>query len=264
MACSELVLREARAIPPLPGKTRTKKRAMKIGIVEDQKLFRDLISKVCREDLECTVEFEACRGVDAILQIARSTPEIVLLDLRLADIDGFTVIDYTRASGIETRYLVVSCYCSEYAVHRCEQSGISGFIDKYTGMVKQLRDAISAIAGGKCYFCETFQNTRINQRLNPKSFLKLLSYSEQNVLSLLGAGHDDGSIASILGISHGTVEGHRSNLMRKLNLESTAKLIIFAINHEVQLFRPAEVQSRKRTHQPLPFGALVDMPRGHK
>jgi DNA-binding NarL/FixJ family response regulator len=82
--------------------------------------------------------------------------------------------------------------------------------------------------GGRIYFSQAFQAARVARRSDPRSFIKVLSDWERAILSLIGQGLSDEEIGERLNLSPRTVQTHRSNILRKLNLKGTPKLIAFA------------------------------------
>jgi len=193
-------------------------------------MFRDVIRKACA-DFGYTVVGATESGAEAIEQIRELKPEVVVLDLSLPDLDGFTVIDRVLLAQPDVRILVLSSHCDDYTLFRVERAGVHGFIDKNTNTVETLREALLAIASGHIYFSAAFQEARLSRRSDPQSFTKVLSERERAVLSLIGQGLSDEEIGERLTLSARTVQSHRSNILRKLGLKNTPKLIAFAIEH---------------------------------
>lgn len=193
-------------------------------------MFRDVIRKAC-VDFGYTVVGATESGTQAVEQIRELKPEVVVLDLSLPDLDGFTVIDRVLLAQPDLRILVLSSHCDDYTLFRVERAGVHGFIDKNTNTVETLREALLAIASGRIYFSAAFQEARLSRRSDPQSFTKVLSERERAVLSLIGQGLSDEEIGERLTLSARTVQSHRSNILRKLGLKNTPKLIAFAIEH---------------------------------
>ncbi|MEY4941275.1 MAG: hypothetical protein RIQ93_3010 [Verrucomicrobiota bacterium] len=122
---------------------------------------------------------------------------------------------------------------------------MQGFIDKNTSTVAALKTAIRAVAEGRVTFSESFLRTKAARIANPHSFDKLLTDRERTLLSLVGRPLTDGEIASLLAISHETVEKHRFNLRRKLSLGTTTELVRYAQEHGFVLSPPASFGGQK-------------------
>lgn len=211
---------------------------MTIALVEDHLMFREVLRKVCVEDLGHEVVAEAGDGAQAVAAVSKAAPDLLLLDLHLPNLDGFAVIEQIRKSLPEIKVLVLSSHCDEYTVFRAERARVLGFVDKNTNSVATLRTAISAAAQGKPWFSEPFQRIRLARLRDPRAFDKVLGNRERDVLVLVGQSMTDVEIGAKLGISPETAEKHRFNLMRKLDLKSTAELARYAREHGFTLSTP--------------------------
>jgi DNA-binding NarL/FixJ family response regulator len=210
---------------------------MKIAIVEDERLFRDVLRKACAADLGHEVVGEAGTGREALEVIPAALPDLLVLDIHLPDMDGLDVLRMLRRRRALIRTLVISSYFDEYTLCRIERAAVQGFIDKSTNTVAELSLAITAIEAGSTYFPVPFTEARRAHSRNPFSYDKVLTDREQTVLSLVGEPLSDAEIAAQLKLSPGTVEKHRFNIMRKLNLSTRAESARFA--RRCGLTRPA-------------------------
>lgn len=204
---------------------------MKIVIVEDHLLMREAIRYACTEEFGHQVVGEADRGANAIQLIGPVRPDVVILDLNLPDMDGFAVAGAISKTLPTTRFLVITASLDDYTVYRIGKLGIHGFLDKGSNALAHLRLALDALATGKTYYSPAFQSARLALRANANSFEKVLSVCEQEILSLVGEGLSDQEISTRLGISPSTSQTHRSNILQKLNVKGTPKLIAYAINN---------------------------------
>lgn len=194
-------------------------------------MFREAVRKACSRDFGHEVVGETDSGVAGVELITRLQPDVVILDLSLPDIDGFNVADRALRAIPALKILVLSSHCDDYTLFRIEKTGVHGFVDKNTNTVAALRDALVALAEGRGYFSAVFQAAKSARRADPNSFTKILSEWERAILSLIGQGLSDDEIGERLNISFRTAQTHRSNIMRKLNIKGTPKLITFAIEH---------------------------------
>lgn len=201
---------------------------MKIAIVEDERLFRDVLRKACTSDLGHEVVGEAGTGREALIVVPAVLPDLLILDVQLPDMDGFEVLRSLRRKRALIRTLVISSYFDEYTLCRVDRAAVQGFIDKTTNTVSELSLAITAIEGGSTYFPASFMEARRAHSRNPVAFDKLLTDREQTILSLVGEPLSDAEIAAQLKLSPETVEKHRFNIMRKLGLRSRAESARFA------------------------------------
>src|SRR5579883_2430182 len=201
---------------------------MRVALVEDHLMMRDVLRRVCARDFGCEIVGEWSGVAEALANAARARPDVLLLDLQLPDGDGLHLWMNLRDQGVAARALVLSSRCDPRTVYRVERSGVSGFIDKGSQTVEQLGTALAAVAEGRTYFCPAFVQARNRRLRDGKSFDKILSDREQTVLGCLADCLDDGEIAERLNISPETVAKHRFNLLGKLDLDSTAQLRRYA------------------------------------
>lgn len=204
---------------------------MRILIVEDHLMFREVLRKVCAEELRHDVAGEAGDGRAAVALALTTSPELVLLDLHLPQLDGFEVVEALRKFAPEIRILVLSSHCDEFTVWRVERARVLGFVDKNTNTVAALKEAITAASQGRAYFSETFKRVKAARIGNPESFDKVLTDRELDVVAHLGASFNDDEIAQRLHLSASTVAKHRFNALRKLNLQGTSELMRYARDH---------------------------------
>jgi DNA-binding NarL/FixJ family response regulator len=201
---------------------------MKIAIVEDERLFRDILRKACTAELGHEVVGEAGTGKEALAVVPAVLPDLLILDIHLPDMDGLDVLRSIRRKRALLRTLVVSAYFDEYTIGRIERAGVQGFIDKSVNTVGELSNAIRTIEAGSTYFPDPFTEARRAHGRNPFAFDKVLTDREQTILSLVGEPLSDAEIATQLDLSPETVEKHRFNIMRKLGLRSRAESARFA------------------------------------
>lgn len=194
-------------------------------------MFREVLRKVCVDELRHELVGETDDGARAVDLVTRTNPDLVLLDLHLPSLDGFGVVEAMRKTAPQAKILVLSSHCDEYTVYRCERAHVQGFVDKNTNSVATLKQAIGAVAEGKVWFSAAFARAKAARHRDPRSFDKLLTDRERDILARVGVPLTDAEIAADLKISEETVEKHRFNILRKLELHSTAELVRYAREH---------------------------------
>jgi DNA-binding NarL/FixJ family response regulator len=204
---------------------------MNIVIVEDHALIREAVRRACDDESNWHVLAETGSGREAIEIIVRLRPEMIVLDLGLDDLDGFEVADTVLQAIPSLRILVLSGRIDDYTVLRAGELGFSGFLDKANVDLAQIREALRSVSSGKNFYSPAFRSFRDLRQADPLSWVKILSETEQRVLGLIGLGWDDHEIGGKLNISPRTAQTHRSNILRKLGIDGTPKLVAFANQH---------------------------------
>lgn len=201
---------------------------MRIGIVDDHLLTRQVVKKCCAETAGFEVVMEAETGAAAVEAIVRAKPDAVILDLGLPDFDGFEVVRRIRLADVNPRIFVLSAYCTPYAVYRLERLGIQGFIDKPSQSASTLRNALAALRDDRPFFATVFLETQNNRRSDPNAFDKQFTDEQIQILSLASKNLSDSAIAARLGIEERLVETHLAVIMRKFNVHERSELIPLA------------------------------------
>lgn len=203
---------------------------MRIVIVEDHQMFREVIHKVCVSDFGYNVVGQAGDGAEALRVIMAEQPDLLLLDLHLPDMDGFTIVETVRKVLPKLPIIAITSARGDYTLYRVERAGIQGFVDKNANSLESLREAIETVAAGKRYLAPSYEEAKAKRTANPHSFDKVLTERERVVLALIGQSLSDDEIAQKLSITDKTAATFRSRIMNKLGVHSTPKLIRFAID----------------------------------
>lgn len=217
---------------------------MKIVIIEDQAMFRELLEKICRQDFHLKVVGEAEDAGTGLRLCRLHRPDMVLLDLNLPDRDGVSIADELLEIDPEVRILALSSECDDYTLYRLLHSGIHGYVDKNHQSLGALRQAIDEVIHGRVFFAEVVQQVRLRLRTEPRAFPKMLTEREQQLLGLLGGGLTDAEVAHELRLSPYTVQLHRRNIMGKLDVHRTPDLIRYAVTKGFSKLKSFREQSK--------------------
>ncbi|PKN67598.1 MAG: DNA-binding response regulator [Deltaproteobacteria bacterium HGW-Deltaproteobacteria-15] len=201
----------------------------KIVIAEDHKILREGLKSLLRtvEDLE--IVGEAADGIEAIRCVENYHPDLLLLDLSMPKMNGISVIRDLKSRLPETRILVLTIHESEDYILEAFRSGLDGYCLKDANY-SELLIAIRSVLDGKRYLSPSISEKVLAGFLDDRKTLKLrsswemLTQREREVLKLVGEGYKNKEIAGYLCISEKTVEKHRSNIMRKLDLHTSSAL----------------------------------------
>jgi len=209
---------------------------MKIFIVEDHRLFREGLKAMLSPIPEYEIIGEAEDGLEAVRLIRKSGPDLVLLDLSMPRMNGFSVLREIKGAMPEVKILVLSIHESDQYVLQAFEAKADGYAIKDSSR-EELRNAIRSVLEGKKYISpgvaghvlEGYLDGR--KTLKSKSALDTVTEREKQVLKLLGEGYQNKEIAGLVNISVKTVEKHRANIMAKLDLHNAAALTAFAFEH---------------------------------
>jgi two-component system response regulator NreC len=206
----------------------------RIMIVENHTLLRAGLRMLLSQDDDLEVVGEADNGREAIKLVLKLVPHLILTDLNMPGMNG---IEATRAIKMllpETKILVLTAHKTDEYIHESLKAGADGYMLK-EATHSELSVAIHSILNGKTYLSPDISERVINGYLNPGNTASLpsawdtLTFREREVLKLVAEGHANKHIADYLCLSVKTVEKHRSNLMKKLNLHNASTLTAYAI-----------------------------------
>ena len=206
-----------------------------VFIVEDHQLFREGLKSLLssRDDIEIIGEAED--GLEAVRQIRKSKPELVLLDLSMPKMSGISVMKEVKRELPDTLILALTIHESDQFVLDAFAAGANGYCIKDASR-KELMIAIDSVLKGKTYISPDISDQVMVGYLNGRKELKeksswdSVTQREREVLKLLAEGYTNKEIGELLYISVKTVEKHRSNLMGKLDLHNVAALTAYAID----------------------------------
>lgn len=166
---------------------------------------------------------------DGLAMAATLRPDIALLDLQLSDGDGVALARDLAELPRPPRIVILSARRDSAVLQAASEPHISGLLWKTGDVLRHLPAAIEAVASGGKFYPPAERAALRDFLANPNAFFKILSPRELELLPHFGCGADDQEIAAELGVSVHTVRSHRQNVMRKLSLPNTARLIHWII-----------------------------------
>jgi DNA-binding NarL/FixJ family response regulator len=206
----------------------------RIVIAEDHTILREGLRALLSSDPEFDVVGEADDGLDAIECVENLTPDLVLMDLSLPRMNGMDAIMEIKKRCPETRVLALTVHKTEEYILATLRAGADGYVLK-DATHTELVMGIKSVLEGKPYLSPGVSDKVIEGYLEGRKTLRsdtpwdTLTQREREVLKLIGEGYKNKDIADYLYISVKTVEKHRANLMRKLDLHNTSALTAFAM-----------------------------------
>ena len=206
----------------------------RVVIVEDHAIIREGLRSLLSSGKEFDIVGEAEDGREAIRCIQNLKPDLVLTDLSMPRLDGMDMIETVKKQSPETKVIALTVHRGEEYVLATLKAGADGYVLKESTYT-ELMMAIRSVLKGKHYLSPEISGTLIEGYIEGRKSVKIqsiretLTKREREILKLIGEGYKNKEIADQLYISVNTVEKHRSNLMEKLNVHSTAALVALAI-----------------------------------
>ncbi|HEX6619291.1 MAG TPA: response regulator transcription factor [Solirubrobacteraceae bacterium] len=214
---------------------------IRVLVVDDQSMvragFRMLLSG--QDDIE--VVAEASNGLDAVSQAARFHPTVVLMDIRMPELDGLEATRRILAADPDARVLILTTFDLDEYVYEALRVGASGFVLK-DDPAEQLIAAVRTVAAGDSLLSPSVTKRVIKQfvripRPDPPKELAELTARELEIFRLIADGLSNGEIAQELYISETTVKTHITHILQKLDLRDRVQAVVLA--YQTGLFDPA-------------------------
>lgn len=208
---------------------------IRILIADDQGLLRAGLRALLSSEAELEVIAEAGNGEEALKLAQEFNPDVALLDINMPNMDGIEVTRRLKEVLPEARVLIITVHEDESLLQEAIKAGAAGYIVK-RAVESELIDAIRAVQRGDMYIHPTMTRALLGGMSAPKRNggvtveppAEALTPRELDVLKLIARGCTNRQMAEILSISVRTVEGHRANLMGKLNLHGRVELVRYA------------------------------------
>jgi len=218
---------------------------IRVVIADDQLLVRAGFRKILEAEDDSTVLAEAGNGLEAIAAARRCQPDVVLMDIRMPDMDGLEATRrLLRGDPALTRVLILTTFDLDEYVYQALHAGASGFLLK-DSPPGQLVAATRIVAGGEALLAPSVTSKVIREfarrpspSREPAPGLSELTAREHEVLKLLAKGLSNSQIADQLIIGDATVKTHVARVLMKLNLADRVQAVIFA--YETGLVQPGE------------------------
>ena len=199
---------------------------IRLLLVDDHSLVRDGLKARFADEPDIQIVGEASNAAEALAALAAQAPTLVLMDIGMKDVNGIELTALMLQRAPQLRVLMLSMYESVEFAQRAMRAGARGYVLK-DEPASTILGALRTVAAGSTYLSAAIAQAmfRAPAPRNP------LSTRELDILACLAQGQSSKQIARVLDLSVRTVESHRQNIRRKLDLETQADLIRYAVQH---------------------------------
>jgi two-component system response regulator NreC len=218
-------------------------RNIRVLICDDHTLFAEGVKSLLRNEESIEVVGEAKDGRQAVERVRDLHPNVVLMDISMPDLSGFEATRRLRETDDSVKVLILTMHDDEELVARCLEAGAAGYIMK-DAPASQLIYAINAVYKGERYLSPGVLGKVVTGYVRnadrPRTSYDRLSAREREILKLLAEGLSVKEIAALLNLSVKTVDVHKYNLMRKIDVHDRTELIKYAIQKRVITVPPSD------------------------
>jgi DNA-binding NarL/FixJ family response regulator len=202
-----------------------------VFLVDDHRIFLDTLKVFLELEKDISVVGMAFDGRSAISGILESSPQVVVLDITMPELNGIDAITRILVARPDTRIIMLSGNSDLEYIHRSLQMGALGYLLKDSSGAEMV-EAIRAVSAGKRYISSQIpQSVAMGYKKSSDSPIEKLSLREREILQLLLEGNNSAAIAEKLGLSPKTVDTYRSRLMNKLGVNDLPALVRLGIRY---------------------------------
>ena len=212
------------------------KGSIRLLLCDDHTLFREGIKAILKDEPSIEIVGEAADGRQAVAKALELQPDVVLMDIAMPELSGFDATRRILQANAKAKVLILTMYEEEEVINRCLSAGAAGYVLKDAPRA-HLVHAIDVVNKGGQYMSSRALKKVVKQYVKgakgAATGYERLSDREREVLKLLADGLVLKEIAVRLVLSVKTVDAHKTNLMRKLDLHDRSELIKYAIQRKL-------------------------------
>jgi DNA-binding NarL/FixJ family response regulator len=205
---------------------------VRLLIADDHDVVRAGLRRILEARADWSVVAEAADGRKAISQAIAQKPDVAIVDYSLPLINGVEATRQIRMRVPSVEILIFTMHDNETILQDLLQAGARGYLLK-SDVEQHLYSAVEALSVGRTFFTGRASDRILDAYLVRSKTDAVLTTRERGIVQLIAEGHSNKAIALVLNISIKTVETHRSNIMHKLNFDSTAALVRYAIRNKL-------------------------------
>jgi two-component system, NarL family, response regulator DegU len=208
-------------------------------IADDHPIFRTGVREILQSMGNIKLLGESSNGIDAYQLIIATQPQLAILDLEMPVLNGLDVCKKVLSEKNFTQFIILTMHKEKHYFTQAMESGVMGYLLKDNAHF-DLENCIATVLQNKKYvsplikdYLIAFTNNEENSEI--VMMLSQLTATEKVIIKLISNGNTSAEIGALLFISTNTVENHRSNISKKLNLEGKNSLMKFAIQYKDQM-----------------------------
>lgn len=211
---------------------------LRILLADDHTVVRQGLRRVLEARPEWQVVAEAGDGREAVRLAEETNPDIAILDVAMPLLNGIEAVRQIARKVPHTRMLVLSMHADEAYVTQMLRAGAAGYLLKDSADVDLLQ-AVDAVSAGKSFFSPAIARVIADDYVRHLADrgvtdrFELLSEREREIFQLIAEGRTNKEMAALLFLSPSTVDTHRSRIMEKLDIHSTAEIVLYAVRKGV-------------------------------
>ena len=211
---------------------------LRILLGDDHTIVRQGLRKILEAQPEWSVVAEASDGREAVRQTLALSPDVAILDIGMPLLNGIEATRQIVKRLPNTRVVILSMHSDEPYIIQALQAGALAYLLKDSADTDLIR-GVTAAAAGKSFFSPAVAKVMLDdylRHLTQKGIVdryESLSEREREIFQLIAEGHGNKEIADILSVSPSTVETHRAHILQKLDVHSTAELVLYAVRRGV-------------------------------
>ncbi len=210
----------------------------RVLLADDHSIVRRGLRSALEDDPTFQIVGEAANGREAVQLAELLLPDVAIVDIAMPQLNGIDATALIQKASPQTRVLMLSVHSDETYILRALTAGARGYLLKDSAE-NEVVAAVRALAQGHSYFSPAIAKTLLDEHVRYlrnrglEDSYDLLTDREKEVLQLLAEGRSNKEVAAVLGIGVSTIETHRMNLMQKLNLHSTAEIVLYAVRKRI-------------------------------
>jgi DNA-binding NarL/FixJ family response regulator len=213
------------------------KRKIKLAVVDDHQLFRKGIILLLNNFPGIQVAIEAEHGADLMEQLEKTTPDVILLDMKMPVMNGIEATELVKARYPDIKIIALTMYNDESMIVQLIGKGASGFLLK-NQEIDTVVEAIYGVMDIGFYFNDTISKAILSglikeQKIHPRFKSTMLSETDVEIISLICAEYTNKQIADELNMKIKTVDRYRERILTKTGAKNTAGIVMYAVKNNL-------------------------------